>query len=54
LLFGDLVGSNRLYGNGFIEGMTACFDDRRQAGKVEHTMDELLKQRIYGSFRSSE
>ena len=43
-----LEASNRRYGNGFIEGLTACFHDRRQAGKVEHTMGEILKQRIYG------
>ena len=43
-----LEASNRRFGNGFIEGLTACFEDRRQAGKVEHTIDELLKQRIYG------
>jgi len=43
-----LEASNRRFGNGFIEGLTACFEDRRQASKVEHTMGELLKQRIYG------
>ena len=43
-----LEASNRRYGNGLIEGLTACFQDRRQAGKVERTIDEILKQRIYG------
>ena len=43
-----LDASNRRYGDGLIEGLTGCFQDRRQAGKVEHTIDEILKQRIYG------
>lgn len=43
-----LEASNRRYGDGLIEGLTGCCQDRRQAGKVEHTMDEILKQRIYG------
>ena len=43
-----LEASNRRFGSGFIEGLTACLLDRRQAGKVEHTMGEILKQRIYG------
>ena len=43
-----LEASDRRYGNGLIEGLTACFQDRRQAGKVEHTIDAILKQRVYG------
>jgi hypothetical protein len=31
-----------------IEGLIECFHDNRQPGKVEHTLDEMLKQRIYG------
>jgi hypothetical protein len=43
-----LAAANRRYGNGLIEAMAECFLDRRQAGKVEHSIEEILKQRIYG------
>jgi hypothetical protein len=41
-----LQAANRRYG--LIESMAACLPDRRQAGKVEHRMIELLRQRIHG------
>jgi hypothetical protein len=31
-----------------IESLAACLADRRQAGKVEHTLMELMRQRIHG------
>jgi len=43
-----LATGNRRYNNGLIEAMAECFLDRRQPGKVEHSIEELLKQRIYG------
>ncbi len=33
---------------GVIEEFAACLTDRRQAGKVDHELRELLAQRIYG------
>ncbi len=33
---------------GLMDAMAACLGDRRQAGKVEHSLVELLRQRIYG------
>jgi hypothetical protein len=33
---------------GLTRRLAACLDDRRQAGKVEHTVRELLRQRIFG------
>lgn len=30
------------------ERLAACIADRRQAGKIEHTIHELLSQRLYG------
>jgi hypothetical protein len=41
-----LQAANRRYG--LIESMAACLPDRRQAGKVEHRLVELLRQRIHG------
>jgi hypothetical protein len=41
-----LQAANRSYG--LIESMAACLPDRRQAGKVEHRLVELLRQRIHG------
>ena len=33
---------------GLIDGMAACLRDRRQAGKVQHTVRDLFAQRIFG------
>ena len=33
---------------GVIRQLTECFEDRRDAGLIEHTVEELLSQRIYG------
>ena len=33
---------------GFIEQFTACFTDHRDTDRVEHTLTELLKQRVFG------
>jgi len=30
------------------ERMAACLEDERQAGKIDHSLTELLRQRIYG------
>ncbi len=30
------------------EGLTACLNDERQAGKIDHQLRELLQQRVYG------
>jgi len=43
-----LSAANRRYGAGLIEAMTECMDDRRQSGKVEHSVFELMRQRVYG------
>jgi hypothetical protein len=45
-----LAAANRRYGQGegLIERLAACLPDRRQAGKVDHTFVELLRQRTYG------
>ena len=43
-----LSAANRRYGDGLIEAMTEYLDDRRQPGKVEHAVIELMKQRIHG------
>jgi Transposase DDE domain group 1 len=41
-----LEAANRRYG--LIESMAGCLRDRRQASKVEHSLAELLGQRIHG------
>jgi hypothetical protein len=41
-----LAAANRRYE--LIESMADCLRDRRQAGKVEHSLVELLRQRIHG------
>lgn len=33
---------------GLIQGLAACLVDPRQAGKIEHNLEELLAQRIFG------
>ena len=33
---------------GLIAGLTACFSDHRDPRWIEHTVEELLRQRIYG------
>jgi len=45
-----LAAANRRYGpgEGLIERLAVCLPDRRQAGKVDHTFVELLRQRTYG------
>jgi hypothetical protein len=34
-------------GYGLIGGMAGCLEDKRQAGKVDHTLHELLAQRVF-------
>ena len=41
-----LQAANQRYG--LIESMADCLRDRRQVGKVEHTLMELMRQRIHG------
>jgi hypothetical protein len=41
-----LQSANRRYG--LIESMADCLRDRRQSGKVEHGLVELMRQRIHG------
>ena len=31
-----------------VERFAACFEDRRSAGQVEHSVEDLLRQRIFG------
>ena len=31
-----------------VERFAECFDDARDAGQVEHSVEELLRQRLYG------
>ena len=33
---------------GLVQGLAVCLVDPRQAGKVEHNLEELLSQRIFG------
>ena len=33
---------------GLTQRLAACSDDRRQSGKIEHTVRDLLRQRIFG------
>src|ERR1700693_2539943 len=33
---------------GLIDGFARCLGDDRQSGKVRHTLEDLLAQRIYG------
>ena len=30
-----------------IEALASCLQDERQAGKIEHTLEELLAQRVF-------
>ncbi len=41
-----LKAAERQYG--LIEGFAACLVDERQPGKVRHTLEDLLGQRIFG------
>ncbi len=41
-----LQAANRRYG--LIESMADCLRDQRQSGKVEHSLVELMRQRIHG------
>ena len=43
---GTAVASER--GTGLIAGLAECFRDHRDARLIEHTVEELLGQRIYG------
>ena len=43
-----LAAANRRYGLGLIEAMAGAIDDPRQPAKIEHSVVELLRQRIYG------
>jgi len=43
-----LSAANRRFGDGLIESLSACLHDRRQQGKVDHQLVELMRQRIYG------
>ena len=40
-----LKAANRRYG--LIEALASCLQDERQAGKIEHTLEELLAQRVF-------
>ena len=33
---------------GLVAGLTACFSDHRDPRLIEHTVEDLLRQRIYG------
>src|SRR5262249_28062473 len=33
---------------GLTERLAACLEDRRQAGKIQHSIAELLRQRLFG------
>ena len=41
-----LKAANRRYG--LIEALAVCIQDDRQAGKVDHSLKELLAQRVFG------
>ncbi len=41
-----LKAADRRYG--LTERMAACLHDARQAGKIDHELRELLRQRVYG------
>jgi hypothetical protein len=41
-----LAAANRCYG--LVESLAVCLRDQRQAGKVEHRVVELMRQRIHG------
>ncbi|WP_211256338.1 transposase, partial [Edaphobacter aggregans] len=34
-------------GYGLIGGLAGCLEDKRQAGKIEHSLRELLAQRVF-------
>jgi hypothetical protein len=40
-----LKAADRRYG--LISGLAACLEDERQTGKIEHTLEELLAQRVF-------
>ena len=41
-----LKAADRRYG--LTEGLAACLQDERQAGKIDHELRELVQQRVYG------
>jgi len=40
-----LKAADRAYG--LIGGLAGCLEDKRQAGKVDHSLRELLAQRVF-------
>jgi ethanolamine utilization microcompartment shell protein EutS len=40
-----LKAAERRYG--LIEGFAGCLEDKRQAGKVDHSLKQLLAQRVF-------
>ena len=40
-----LKAADRRYG--LIASLASCLQDERQAGKIDHTLEELLAQRVY-------
>jgi len=44
---GALLLKSAERGYGLIGGMAGCLEDKRQAGKVDHTLHELLAQRVF-------
>ena len=40
-----LKAAQRRYG--WIEGFVGCLDDKQQAGKVDHSLKQLLAQRVF-------
>ena len=42
---GSLQGADRHYG--LVAGLSSCLRDDRQAGKVDHSLHELVAQRVF-------
>lgn len=42
-----LAAANRRYDKGLIESLSGCIVDDRQPGKIDHSLTEMLRQRIY-------
>jgi len=43
-----LSAANQRFGDGLIESMSSSLQDSRQQGKVDHSLTDLMRQRIYG------
>ena len=43
-----LSAANQRFGDGLIESLSSCLQDARQQGKVDHSLTDLMRQRIYG------